>query len=564
MGPKRASMLVDPEDNATRARSFDTCLIGDLILKQNACIRFFTKDLIVAARAATINDKAKENMMTFHAFFTSRTCGAASRAMPLLFVVAITTSALRADDWPQFRGPNCSGLSESNEPLPVKFSAETARWEVELGDGIGCPIVVAGRVFVSAMVDDKTIGLFAYDAKDGYPLWKRTWPTGDLAEVHKTNSHCSTTPAADSRRVYFYSSTLGLRTVDAETGLDVWQYKLPTPFFVFKWGPGMSPVLYEDKVIFCQDDDLHPAIYAFEKTTGNLLWKDERSAMAVNYSHPVICQTERGAEVVVAGTRQLIGYDPSTGERLWHANTLLRNIKTTPVSLDGLIYISLQSSGIANQWLATADRSETGNSDGKLSKQEMQAFVGEQKIPESFFRKTFDRGDVNRDGFLEGEELDKAFLDPSNFGGARFDAESPADEFIMALRGGGRGDVTRSHLLWKHATKHTDHIVSPLISDDRMLLIKAGGIASMFETAGGTAIRTTSRIRNPGDYFASPIRGDGKIYVAGENGIVVLQDSPSLELLARNEMGDSIVATPAIADGCLYVRTRSKLICVGH
>ncbi len=470
---------------------------------------------------------------------------------------------LQADDWPQFRGPNCSGLSESTESLPVQFSAKNAHWSVNLGDGIGCPIVASGRVFVSAMVDDKTIGLFAYDAHDGHRLWQRTWPTGDLPEIHKTNSHCSTTPAADSERVYFYFSTLGMRAVDAETGVDAWHHPLPTPFFVFKWGPGMSPVLHDNKLIFCQDDDLNPAIYAFDKTNGTLLWKDDRHAMAVNYSHPVVCETDQGPEIVVAGTRQLIGYDPNTGERLWHANTLLRNIKTTPVSQDGLIYISLQSSGIANQWLATADRSDTGNNDGKLSKQEMQAFVGAQQIPAAFYRKTFDRGDENGDGFLEGEELDKAFLDPSNFAGARFDAEAPADEFIMAIRGGGRGDVTGSHVLWKHPTKHTDHIVSPLISENRMLLIKAGGIASLFETAGGTAIRTTSRIRNPGDYFASPIRGDGKIYVAGENGvIVVLQDSPSLEVLARNQMDGSIVATPAIADGCLFVRTRSKLICV--
>ncbi len=482
----------------------------------------------------------------------------------VLLLLGSTPSPVGADDWPQFRGPNCSGLSAGTAPLPVQFSAQTARWKVDLGDGIGCPIVVSGRVFVSAMVDDHTIGLFAFDAEDGHPLWKRTWPTGPLPEIHKTNSHCSTTPAADDERVYFYFSTLGMRAVDAKTGGDVWHQEMPTPFFVFKWGPGMSPVLHEDTLYFCQDDDLHPAMYAFRKTNGELLWKDDRSAMAVNYSHPVVCKTDRGPEIVVAGTRQLIGYDPTTGERLWHADTLLRNIKTTPVSLDGVIYISLQSSGIANQWLATADRSETGNNDGKLTKAEMQAFVGEQQIPAAFYRKTFDRGDVNGDGFLEGEELDKAFLDPTNFAGARYDAEAPADEFVMAIRGGGRGDVTKTHVLWKHPTRHTDHIVSPLISDNRMLLIKAGGIASMFETRGGTAVRTASRIRNPGDYFASPIRGDGKIYVAGENGVVVvLADSPSLEVLARNQMDDSLVATPAIADGHLFVRTRSQLICVG-
>jgi outer membrane protein assembly factor BamB len=243
---------------------------------------------------------------------------------------------------------------------------------------------------------------------------------------------------------------------------------------------------------------------------------------------------------------------------------LLRNIKTTPVARDGVVYVSLQSSGIANQWLATADRSETGNSDGKLSKAEIQAFVGKEiKIPEAFYKKTFDRGDLNKDGFLAGKEFDLAFLHPDNFAGAKFDAKDPADEYIMAVRGGGRGDVTKSHLLWKHRTKHTDHIVSPYVADGRMLLIKRGGIATLFETEKGTPLRGPKRIQNEGDYFASPISGDGKIYIAGENGtIVVLKNDADYDLLAKNDMGESIVGTPAIADGRLFIRTLTKLYCV--
>ena len=247
------------------------------------------------------------------------------------------------------------------------------------------------------------------------------------------------------------------------------------------------------------------------------------------------------------------------------SRTLLRNIKTTPVSIDGVIYISLQSSGIANQWLATADRSDTGNKDGKLSKAEMQAFVGEEKIPETFFKKTFDRGDLNKDGFLEGRELDLAFLNPDNFAGARFDVENPADEFILAIRGGGRGDVSESHLLWKHNTKYTDHIVSPLVVDGRMLLIKGGGIGTRFETDKGESLWGPKRIQNAGEYFASPVYGDGKIYVAGENGnVVVLENGPDLKILAKNDLGESVLGTPAIADGRLFFRTRTSLICVAN
>lgn len=499
-------------------------------------------------------------------FVNRRTLPARFRqSLVLIAVGMIFPQTLLADDWPQFRGPNCTGISASTKSLPVEFSAtKNLLWAAEVGDGVGSPVVAAGRAFVCGMAGDDTIRLSAFDATSGERLWKRDWATGKLPEVHKTNSHASTTPAADADRCYFYFSTLGLVAVDAKTGEDVWHQKLPTPFFVFKWGPAMSPVLYKNKVLFCQDDDLFPALYAFDKKSGEMLWKDARDDMSVNYSHPVICQTDQGDEIVVAGTGLLIGYDPDSGKRLWQARTLLRNIKTTPVSHDGNVFISLQSSGIANQWLSTADRSETGNNDGKLSKAEMQAFVGEMKIPDEFYKKTFDRGDANQDGVLEGAELDVAFLSPDNFAGATFDVEEPGDEFVMAIRAGGRGDVTETHLLWKHETKYTDHIVSPLVHDGRMFLIKGGGRTTLFDTTDGEPLRGVKRIPNACEYFASPICGDGKIYLAGENGIVVvLADTPDYEFLAKNDMGDSIVGTPAIADGRLFIRTREKLMAVG-
>ena len=476
-------------------------------------------------------------------------------------VVALVNSPLWAADWPQFRGPNCTGVSTEQISLPVEFSeTKNIRWSAELGDGIGCPVVAAGRVFTSSMVDEQTIGLHAFDAMSGQPLWTRTWPTGDLDEIHKTNSHSSTTPAADSERVYFYFSTLGMLAVDARTGADVWHFKLPVPYFVFKWGAGMSPVLHDDLLLFCQDDDLNPAFYAFDKKTGKLRWKDDRSDMAVNYSHPVVVSTPSGPEIVVAGTGLLVGYHPETGKRLWRAKTLLRNIKTTPVVNGDVVYLSLQSGGIANQWLASVDRAETGNNDGRLTREEIQAFVGKRPVPDAFYRKTFGRGDIDGDGDLEGKELDLAFMHPDNFAGATFESENPADEYIVAVQAGGRGDVTGTHVLWKHETKYTDHIVSPLVVDNRMLLVKGGGIATCFDTDDGSSLYGPVRIKNEGNYFASPVYGDGKIYVAGENGkIVVLKNAAELDVLAVNNLGDSILGTPAIADGGLYVRTRRSL-----
>lgn len=487
-------------------------------------------------------------------------------AAALAALGVIWCGVVRGDDWPQFRGPNCAGISLSDRKLPTEFSAtRNVRWQARVGDGIGGAVVASGIAYVSGMKDEQTVSLLAFDLATGKLRWRRDWPTGPLAEVHKTNSQASTTPATDGTRVYFYFSTLGLLAVDAKSGQDAWRQELPVPFFVFKWGAGMSPILYRDLVLFCQDDDLAPAFYAFDKATGKLRWKDDRGDMAVNYSHPVICQANGRDEIVVAGTGMLIGYDPETGKRRWHAKTLLRNIKTTPVVVNDVIYISVQSGGIANQWLASVDRAETGNNDGKIDKAEIQAFVGTTPIPPSFFRKTFDRGDLDKDGYLAGRELDVAFLHPDNFAGADFQSlgESAAEEFILAVRGGGAGDVTQSHLLWKHKTKYTDHIVSPLVADGRMLLLKEGGITTVFETAKGESLRGAKRVGAGGSYFASPVVGDGKIYLAGENGsVVVLKNDATYEVLAQNDLGESIVATPAIADGTLLIRTRTKLICV--
>lgn len=472
-----------------------------------------------------------------------------------------------AEDWPQFRGPNCAGISRSQQPLPTSFSAtEGVRWSAKIGDGIGSPVVAAGRLFVSAMTGDETVSLFAFDAATGRKLWQRDFPTGPLAEIHKTNSQASTTPAADEQRVYFYFSTLGLITLDASTGRDAWRYQLPTPFFVFKWGPGMSPVLHRDLVVMCQDDDLFPAIYALDKSSGQLRWRDDRLDMAVNYSHPVVCRAGGHEDIVVAGTGMLIGYDPDTGRRRWQAKVLLRNTKTTPVVVDDVIYVSAQSGGIANQWIASVDRATTGNNDNKLDKAEIQAFVGKQQVPEAFFAKTFGRGDLNRDGVLEGRELDAAFMHPDNFAGVDFTVigENAAEQTLLAVRGGGEGDVTQSHLLWKHKTRYTDHIVSPLVADGRIFLLKEGGITTTFDAQNGKPLRGATRIGAGGSYFASPVMGNDKIYLAGENGtVLVLRNSPGFEELGSNDMGESILATPAIADGKLYIRTRTQIFCVG-
>jgi outer membrane protein assembly factor BamB len=495
-----------------------------------------------------------------------------------------------AEDWPQWRGPNSTGISRGDKKLPTEFSPTSAnvRWTREVGDGISSPCVASGRVFSTATLGElpgDRFVVFAFDAASGKELWRRELKIeGEpLPLIHKTNSYASSTPAADDERVYVYHARLGLIALDAATGETVWKTPLPEPYFVFDWGPGSSPVIHGDRIFFAQDDDLSPAIHCIDKRTGKILWKDERGEMACSYSHPVVCETPNGPEVVLAGTGKVIGYDYQTGERRWTAELFCRNIKTTPVSIDGTLYVSVESSGITYQWLATADV----NGDGKITRDEImqnqkRLNVG-KPIPEAFWTK-FKRGDANNDGILEGPEIDQAFLDPSNRSGVLADSvktrlgtvqdvnqitaeldELQKEASIQAIRGGGTGDVSKTHVVWRHKSKSPSHIVSPLVADGRLVLIKQGGIAGTFDTRSGEPIWERRRAAAAGNYLASPVVGDGKIYATEESGVItVLQSDADLTTLAKNDMGESIAATPAIADGRLFIRTRTKLYCIAE
>src|SRR5688572_19751823 len=139
-----------------------------------------------------------------------RSSFAISAALFLLPAIAAEDWAA-AEDWTQFRGENAGGVSASEKPLPSEFSQEqNLRWSAKLGDGIGSPIVVGGKVYVTAMTGDEKLSVFAFDAASGKEIWKREFETGKLPRITPPNSHASSTPASDGKRVYVHCSTLGL------------------------------------------------------------------------------------------------------------------------------------------------------------------------------------------------------------------------------------------------------------------------------------------------------------------------------------------------------------------
>lgn len=465
------------------------------------------------------------------------------------FAIAGWSLVAEAEDWPQFRGINASGVSRESRNLPVKFSVkEKVLWSTTLGTGIACPVVAKGRVFATSMTPDKKFAVRCFDAASGKLQWDKQFETGPLPAIMSPNTHASSTPATDGERLFVYFSTLGMLALDVKDGRVLWQRDIPRPYYLLGWGAAHSPIVYRDLVLFNQDDDRSPFLLALDKQTGEVRWKTPRNEMLAGYSIPVICKADGREDIVVAGSGKLKGYDPKNGKQLWTCNSLLRTIMTSPVVDDGKIFVTVQSYGDTDRVLryALLQWKDT-NQDGQLDKSE---------INKAFWGK-FDKGDVNKDGFLVGDEIDSAFQSPSNMVGG--------GNILQAIRGGGLGDVTKSHMAWNLDDKSPSNIASPLVVGGKLLVVKKGGISACFSADTGETIWSKKRIRNLGNYYASPVAGDGKIYVTGENGfIVVLKQGSKPQVLAKNDMGESCVATPAIADNRIFVRTMTKLYCFSN
>jgi outer membrane protein assembly factor BamB len=138
-------------------------------------------------------------------------------------------------------------------------------------------------------------------------------------------------------------------------------------------------------------------------------------------------------------------------------------------------------------------------------------------------------------------------------------AASGKDGLTLAVRPGGRGDVTDTHVVWSER-RGAPYVSSPVYYENFVYIANELGVVTCRKSATGE-IAWQKRLE--GKFFASPIAGDGKVYLPADSGrVYVIAASPSFELLAENNLGEELLASPAVAHGCLFLRTASHLYCV--
>lgn len=453
--------------------------------------------------------------------------------------------SLHAEDWLQFRGPNASGISH-NTNLPVEFGPDkNVVWKTPLPPGHSSPVLAGDRIFVTAFEGEKLLTI-CLDRATGKVLWRRQAPRPRRQELHKANSPASPSPVSDGSNVFVFFTDFGLLSYGPD-GNERW--RAPLGPFNNPFGMGASPILAGDTLLQACDAESGSFFLAVDKTTGKVKWRVERPDYSRGFSTPILYHPPGGPrQVVLAGSYQLTSYEVETGKEVWWYRRLTWQLKPTPILGKDAIYIlgwaggsdTGQQESIPNfeEVLKTWD----SNGDGKLARAE---------VPDPKITKDWRAADLDDDGALGPRDW-KMYQQRRSVQNA-FQA--------VHLGSGPKGDITQSGMLWQY-TKSLPNVPSPLLYQDVLYLMKEGGILTTIDPKDGSVLKQGRLQGALSPYFASPLGADGKVYVVSEAGnVVVVKAGREWEVLAVNNMDDECRATPAIADGKIYLRTLGALYC---
>jgi len=353
--------------------------------------------------------------------------------------------------WPQFRGPNGSGVSTSAHP-PVKIGPTNAvLWSVEVPWSPSSPCIWGERIFLTTF-DRGELQTRCYNTEDGSVLWQKGVKPEKLEAYHKTeNSPAAPTPATDGQHVVSYFGSFGL-VCYGMLGAEIWRHPLPVALSGGGFGTGTSPIIAGKLIVLDRDQDQNSSLVAVDAATGKTAWEAPRPDATGSFGTPIIWRNAGAQEVVVPGCLWLKGYDLKTGEEDWMAEGMAAFSCTTPV--------------VGADWLFFA-----GWSPGKTDS---------PWPPWDSFLERFDKNNHGEIAFDEFPESDRDFMSglDANHDGKITKADwdiilarnAKGRNVMVAIKPGGRGDITQTHIAWEF-TRGLPYVASPLFYEGRIYLI---------------------------------------------------------------------------------------------
>src|SRR4051812_44592422 len=290
----------------------------------------------------------------------------------LALIPLLIALPLSAADWPGFRGPNGSAVSDESQ-LPAEWGKDkNVAWKVAMpGYGWSCPVVSGDKVFVTTAVSDKQrkpaagfgggpggggggfggggpkggfgrqeppddvykFQVVCLSAADGKILWRETArESKPTIPTQASNTYATETPVTDGERVYAYFGMHGLYAYDF-AGKQVWKLDLGTYPMAMGFGTGSSPALGDGKVFVQCDNERDSFLAAVDAKTGKELWRTKRTERT-GYSSPLVWKNKERTEVVCLGSQKGRSYDPATGKQLWELGGMAGQPKASPVATD--------------------------------------------------------------------------------------------------------------------------------------------------------------------------------------------------------------------------------------
>jgi outer membrane protein assembly factor BamB len=456
------------------------------------------------------------------------------QSLTVLSLLLLHATPLPADDnWPQFRGRAAAGLGSGNPPT---------QWNIETGENIlwktpieglahSSPIVWGDRVFlttaVSAADTEPTLGtgwlggtgrsaddtgswswqLHAYDLATGQQVWKQEVATGrPMRRRHLKATHANCTPATNGEYVVAFFGAEGLYCFDLSGNL-VWKtgfgrlHAGPHGYSEYEWGFASSPIIH-DQYVVVQCDCVNASFAAVLRLADGTEVRRIPRSDVTTWSTPLVIQVDGQTQLVCNGYREMAGYEFDTGQKLWYLSGGGDIPVPTPLYAQGLVPLT--------------------NGHGRNPVYAISPSA---------------RGDVTpgNDELEEDEE-----------------AEQSADAAVKLPDG----------LVW-YQPRDGSYIPTPIVLGDLLYTCNDNGRLTVTNVRNGN-ICYQERVGGGATYSASAVATDTHVYFADEAGSVhVITTGPEFEVIAQNEMQETVMATPAIAGNRLLIRTVKQLVCIG-
>lgn len=433
-----------------------------------------------------------------------------TRSLCVLCAVAAVFDA-QAADWPHWRGAAFNGSSTETH-LPATVSAtEGIKWSAPLPGFSGAtPIVSGDSVFVSSPDANKNLLLLCFDRKDGKVRWQKQLAVGDITKGRTAPNMASPSPVTDGKTLFAFYGTGELAALDFQ-GQILWQRNLAKDYgrFANMWLYGSSPTLFKGRLYI------------------QVL---QRDPVPSDYTHAIDGKPSRDS--------YLLALDPKTGKELW------RHVRKTDAQLESMesyaTPIPFEHQGesqilvLGGDYL-TAHNAETGA--------ELWRCGGFNPRKDQWMR---------------------IVSSPVSYDGMVF-AAGPKRIPLFAVRAGGKGDVTGSHVAWQFAEFPPD-VCTPVVYDGKLFVLDGDKqmLTRLDPKTGAKQWQGNLGVRE--NFKASPTAADGKIYCLSERGTVVVCDAgDAFKVLSTASFGggEPSRSSIAVSGGELFVRTAEKLICIG-